>query len=215
MDSNIITDQKGKIARINGNGFGFIRCDTNEEVYFHASQICDGVDIMQFRADDEVTFDIYPSPREASREARTVRAVRTEVKHRERQHRAEQEEKDRFGDQWDPGYDRRRRRRRNGSRSRNGRRRRRNGSRSKNGRDRRNGSRSNKNGRDRRNGSRSKNGRDRRRKSASCSRSPTANGRRRKRDQGSNHSRKRAERRRSPGESLSKGTKSRSRSNRY
>merc|ERR1719159_826911 len=136
--NSIVTNQKGKIARINGSGFGFIRCDdTNEEVYFHASQAWDGIDIMQFRPDDEVTFDIYPSPQEASREARVVRAVRTEVKHRERQYRAEQEEIDRFGDQWDPGYDeryltRRRRRRRNGSRSRT-RRRRRNGSRSRNG----------------------------------------------------------------------------------
>ncbi len=54
---------QGTIKKINSErGFGFIRTDTGEDVFFHNSSVADG-GFDRLREGQQVTFETEPSPR--------------------------------------------------------------------------------------------------------------------------------------------------------
>ena len=64
---------QGLVKKLNSErGFGFIRGDRGEDVFFHNSSVADG-GFAQLREGQQVTFETEPSPR--GPRARDVRVV--------------------------------------------------------------------------------------------------------------------------------------------
>lgn len=63
---------QGQVKKINSErGFGFIRMENGEDVFFHNSSVMDG-GFANLREGQQVTFETEPSPR--GPRARNVRA---------------------------------------------------------------------------------------------------------------------------------------------
>ena len=53
---------KGKVKKITDRGFGFIKTEDGQEVFFHSSK-CQDL-FLTFKKHDAVTFEIAPSERQ-------------------------------------------------------------------------------------------------------------------------------------------------------
>lgn len=54
----------GKIARLTDRGFGFIKPDEgDQDVFFHARNLAEGVEYDDLREEDAVTFDVEEGPK--------------------------------------------------------------------------------------------------------------------------------------------------------
>lgn len=73
--------EMGTVVRVNPKGFGFIRQESGDEIFFHTREIQNAPDIRMLREHDRVEFQIGNDHKSGKREAQKV-TVLTDVSHR-------------------------------------------------------------------------------------------------------------------------------------